>query len=224
MFDPCGDDPILYTVSTNDTWAHTMDDVLLAQMVYSDESGKLMLHHPSISEIKSQLSSSGTDENHKKHSTAVIKRGFYMGSCSDVTPLQTQNGHFMKIGRNKFIQMDGILVCNTNPFYFTIKVGMYVRIYYEKLLGMSEDESLKIPYPVEVLDCLVDVSTGGTFCWVRRFENHVDVFDRGHYIPEGVNLHPREVFYTKQGLLIPPEIINGEYTCVSFNIYSSTHI
>jgi hypothetical protein len=24
--------------------------------------------------------------------------------------------------------------------------------------------------------------------------------------------------------LIPPEIINGEYTCVSFNIYSSTHI
>ena len=68
---------------------------------------------------------------------------------------------------------------------------------------MSEDESFKIPYHVEVLDSLVDVSIGGTFCWVRIFENHVDVFGRCHYVPEGVNLHPHEVFYTKQGLLIP---------------------
>ena len=73
MLDPCGDDPIIYTVSTNDTWTHTMDDVLPIQMLYPDESGKLMLLHHSLSEIKSQLSSSGSDENHKKHSNAVIK-------------------------------------------------------------------------------------------------------------------------------------------------------
>ena len=83
--------------------------------------------------------------------------------------------------------------------------------------------SLKIPYPVEVLDCLVDVSTGGTFCWVRIFENHVGVFGRGHYVPEGLNFHPHEVFYTKEGLLIPNKIIDGEYTYVYFNIYFSTH-
>jgi hypothetical protein len=58
-------------------------------------------------------------------------------------------------------------------------------------------------------------------CWVRIFEIHVDVIGRGHHIPKGVNLHPHEVFYTKQGLLIPTEIIDGEYTCVSFNIYFS---
>ena len=57
--DPCGDDPILYTVGTNDTWTHSMDDVMHVQMVYVDESGKLMLHHPSLCEIKSQLCSSG---------------------------------------------------------------------------------------------------------------------------------------------------------------------
>ena len=74
-----------------------------------------------------------------------------------------------------------------------------------------------------MLDCLVDVSISGTFSWVRIFENHVDVFSRGHYVPEGVNLHPHEVFYTKQGLLIPTEIIDDEYTYVSFNIYFSTH-
>ena len=56
-----------------------------------------------------------------------------------------------------------------------------------------EDESLKIPYPVEVLDCLVDVSTGGTFCWVRIFEHHIDVFGRVHYIPEGVLHKTRSV-------------------------------
>ena len=61
-----------------------------------------------------------------------------MGSCSYVTPLLTKNGHFVKIGRKKFIQMDGILVHNTNPFDFTIKAGMYVRIYYETFLGISE--------------------------------------------------------------------------------------
>ena len=60
MLDPFGDDPILYAVSTNGTWTHTMDDAMLVQMVYADESGKLMFHHPSLSEIKSQLSSSGT--------------------------------------------------------------------------------------------------------------------------------------------------------------------
>ena len=67
--------------------------------------------------------------------------------------------------------MDGLLVHNTNPFDFTINVGMYVRIYYDKLPIFSEDESLKNPYLVEVLDCVVDVSTGGTFFLVRIFEN-----------------------------------------------------
>ena len=100
---------------------------------------------------------------------------------------------------------------------------MYVCIYYDKFHGFSEDESLKTPYPVEVLDCLVDVSIGGTFYWVIIFENHVDVFGIGHYVLEGVNSHPHEVFYTKQGLLIPTEIIDGEYTYVSFNIYISIH-
>ena len=87
-----------------------------------------------------------------------------MGSSSYVTPLLTQKGHFVKIGGNKFIQMDGLLVCITNPFYFTINASMYLRIYYDKLPGFSEDESLKTPYPIEGLDCLVDVSTSGTFC------------------------------------------------------------
>ena len=62
---------------------------------------------------------------------------------------------------------------------------------------MSEEESLKIPYLVEVLNCLVDVFTRGTLCWIIIFESDVDVIGRGHHIPQGVNLHPHEVFYTK---------------------------
>ena len=53
----------------------------------------------------------------------------------------------------EFFRIDGLLVCSTNPFDFTIKVGMYVCIYYEKFPGISEDESLEIPYDVELLDC-----------------------------------------------------------------------
>ena len=64
--DPFGDDFILYTISTNDTWTHIVDDIIPIQMVYVDESGNIMLHHPSLFEIKSQLPSSGLDENHKK--------------------------------------------------------------------------------------------------------------------------------------------------------------
>ena len=74
------------------------------------------------------------------------------------------------------------------------------------------------------MNCLVDVSSGRTFYWVGIFENHVNVIDRGHHIPEGVDLHSHEVFYTKQGLLISTEIIDGEYTCVYFNSYFSLHI
>ena len=139
-----------------------------------------------------------------------------MGSFSDVTLLLTKTGHFVKIRRKKVIQMDGILVHSTNPFDFTINTSMYVHIYYENLLGMSEDESLKIPYLVEVLDCLVDVSTGWKICWVRIFENHVDVFGRGHYVLKGVDFHPHEVFYTKQGMLIPTEIIHDDMEFVLF--------
>ena len=52
----------------------------------------------------------------------------------------------------------------------------------------------------------------------------MNVIDRGHHILEGVDLHSHEVFYTKQGLLISTEIIDGEYTCVYFNSYFSLHI
>ena len=75
----------------------------------------------------------------KNHSTAIIKWGFYMGSRSNVTPL-LGDGNLIKIGRNEFIQMDGILMHNTNPFDFTIKESMHVHIYYENLFGMSEEE------------------------------------------------------------------------------------
>ena len=175
---PCGNDPILYTIATSGTWTRSIDDVLSVLMVYADDSGKLMLHHPSLFEIKSHLSS----RSYEYRSIAVIKRGFYMGSRSDVTPLLGDD-RFIKIGRNKFIQMDGLLVHIKNPFDFTIKACMYVRIYYEKLSGMSEQESLKIPYLVELLDCLVEVSTGGTLCWVKMFEIDVDFIGRGHHIP-----------------------------------------
>ena len=105
-----------------------------------------------------------------------------MGSRSDVTPLLGDD-RFIKIGRKKIIQMDGLLVHNTNPFYFTIKEGMYVRIYYANLPGIFEEDSLEISYHVEVLNCLVDVSIGGTFCWVRIFECELYVIGRGHHIP-----------------------------------------
>ena len=98
--DPCENDTILYTIGTSGTWTH----------------GKLLLHDPSLSEIKSQLSS----RSYEYRSTAVIKRGFYMGSRSDVTPL-LGDYRFINIGRKKFIQMDGILVHNTNPFDFSIR-------------------------------------------------------------------------------------------------------
>jgi hypothetical protein len=73
-----------------------------------------------------------------------------MGSSLDVTPL-LRDGHFVNIGRKKFIKMDGILVHNTNPFDLTIKTSIYVCIYYENVPSMFEDESLKTPYHVEVL-------------------------------------------------------------------------
>jgi len=92
---------------------------------------------------------------------------------------------------------------------------MYARIYNGNLSGMYKEESLKNPYHVQVLSCLVDVKTGATFCWIRIFESHVDVIHRGHHIPEGLILHPHEAFYTTQLLLIPIEIIDGKHTCVS---------
>ena len=87
-----------------------------------------------------------------------------MGYILYVTPL-LRYSHFIRIGRNKFIQMDGLMVHITNPSYFTIKASMYVHIYYENLSDMFEEESFKIPYPMEALNCLVDISTGQTFCW-----------------------------------------------------------
>ena len=98
--DPCGNDPILYTIGTSGTWIHSMDDVFPVQMVYENESGKLMLHHPSFFKIKSYLCSSGSNQYHKKHSITVIKKGFYVGSCSDVASL-LGDGCFVKIGRQK---------------------------------------------------------------------------------------------------------------------------
>ena len=60
-----------------------------------------------------------------------------MGSRSYVTPLLGDD-RFIKIGRKKFIQMDGLLVHSTNPFDFSIKEGMYVHIYHENFPGISE--------------------------------------------------------------------------------------
>jgi hypothetical protein len=50
--DPCSNDLILYTIDTNDTWIHSMDDVSFFQMVYADEGGKRSFHQPSLSKIK----------------------------------------------------------------------------------------------------------------------------------------------------------------------------
>ena len=47
--DPCKNDPILYTIGTNGTWTRSIDEVLPILMVYADDSGKIMLHHPSLS-------------------------------------------------------------------------------------------------------------------------------------------------------------------------------
>jgi len=71
--DPCGNDPIMYTVGTNDGCTHSVHDVLIALMVYANEGVEIMLHHPSLREIKSWLSSSGSYEYHEKDSIAVIK-------------------------------------------------------------------------------------------------------------------------------------------------------
>ena len=86
---------------------------------------RAILYYLKIKNKKSQLYSSGSDEYLKKHSIAVIKRWFYMGSSSDVTPL-LGDGRFINIDRKKFIQMDGLMVKRTYPFYFTIKASMYV--------------------------------------------------------------------------------------------------
>ena len=90
--DPCENDPIIYTIGTSGTWTRSIDDVFPVLVVNVDDSGKIMLHHTSLSEIKSQLSS----RSYEYRSTAVIKRGFYMGSRLDVTPLLGDD-HFIKI-------------------------------------------------------------------------------------------------------------------------------
>jgi hypothetical protein len=87
------------------------------------------------------------------------------------------------------------------------------------LHGTFEDESLKIQYLLEVFDYLLDVSIGGRFYWVIIFGSHVDAIGRGNHIPEGVNLHPHEVFYMEQGLLIPIEFNGGEYKYMYANMY-----
>ena len=51
--DPCENDPILYTIGTSGTWTRSIDDVFPILMVYADDSVKLMLYQPSLSEIKS---------------------------------------------------------------------------------------------------------------------------------------------------------------------------
>lgn len=63
--DPCGNDRIIYSVGTNDTFIYSIDDVFPIQMVYANESGMIMLQHISLSKIKSCLSSSGSNESHK---------------------------------------------------------------------------------------------------------------------------------------------------------------
>lgn len=106
---------MLYAVGTNVTWTHGLYDIFLVKMVYVDENGKIMLHHPSLSKIKSQLTSSGSNESHKEHSTIVIKQGFYMGSYLDVTTL-LRDGHFFKVSRNKFIKKCMGFWCTTQIY------------------------------------------------------------------------------------------------------------
>lgn len=77
----------------NNTWTHSMHAIFFVHMVHTYEGGKLMLYHPLLTKIESQLSLSGLDEYHKKNSIIVIKKEFYMGSCSYVTPL-LRDGHF----------------------------------------------------------------------------------------------------------------------------------
>jgi hypothetical protein len=72
-FDPRGNDPIIYTNGTNATWVDSMHDVLAIPIVYVGKYGKLMFHHISLSETKSQLSLSWSDEYHEKDSNIVIK-------------------------------------------------------------------------------------------------------------------------------------------------------
>jgi len=49
---------------------------------------------------------------------------------------------------------------------------------------MYEYELLKIPYFMEVLDYLEEVSTSQTLFWVRIFETKMDGIHRGHHIPK----------------------------------------
>jgi hypothetical protein len=106
-----------------------------------------------------------------------------MVSCLDVTPL-FRDSNFIKVGRKKFIQMDRLSMYNTNSFDFSIKACMAICIYYENLPSMFENEPLNIPYLMEVLECLVEVSIGGTFCWVRIFEIHVNLIGRCTIFPK----------------------------------------
>ena len=57
--DPCGNDSVLYNIGTNGIWTCSIDDVFPVLMVYVDDSGKLMLHHPSRS-WRSHLQGHGT--------------------------------------------------------------------------------------------------------------------------------------------------------------------
>lgn len=51
--DRCDNDPLLYNVGNSGMWTHGMDDVFPIQMMYANESGKLMLYHPPLFEMKS---------------------------------------------------------------------------------------------------------------------------------------------------------------------------
>lgn len=88
FLDPCGNDLIIYIVGTSRTWKHSMDDVLLVQIVYVGKSGKFMLHHSLLSKTKSQLSSSKSEECKKKtfhysHQARVLN-GVQVG-CDSLT-------------------------------------------------------------------------------------------------------------------------------------------
>jgi hypothetical protein len=156
-----------------------MHNVIHVHMVYTDEDGRLSLHHPSLSELQLQLGLTSSTILQEMVSLACIKPRYYIGSSLDVTPL-LRDGCFVKIDGKKFIHLDGIVIPTTNPVDLIIKSGNYVHIYYENVVDLSKDESLCIPYPVEVLDFLVDVSSGKTFCWVRIFDHLEDVIGRGH--------------------------------------------
>jgi hypothetical protein len=151
-----------------------MHKVIHVHRVYTDEYGILSSHHPSLSELQLHLGLTSSTILHEMVSLACIKPRYYVGSSLDVN-IVLRDRCFVRIYGKKFIHLDGIVIPTTILVDLIIKSDNYVHIYYENVDDLSKYESLCIPYLVEVLDFLVDVSFGKTFCWMRIFDHLEDV-------------------------------------------------